>query len=151
MGVVDLPCGMGVSERLWARLPHPHTYLEGSSKIVWEPLTLGYWGPTAPCTPGAEIRPPNLLPLRGSCSGLVRGFLQGYLKTLDSLLSRSVKLTEGRFLNPPALVGLIDQNKHTTHALSHRGPFPLPLNALGFIIVKTAIVGLINGEEASAG
>lgn len=100
--------------------------------------------------PGSRDKAPNLLPLRGSCSGLVRGFLQGYLKTLDSLLSRSVKLTEGWFLNPQALVGLIDQNKHTTHALSHRGPFPLPLNALGFIIVNTAIVGLINGEEASA-
>lgn len=79
------------------------------------------------------------------------GFLQGYLKTLCSLLSRADVLAKEWFLNPQDLVGLIDQNKHTTHALSHRGPFPLPLNAQGFIIINTAIVGLINGKEASTG
>lgn len=68
-----------------------------------------------------------------------------------SLLSRADVLAEEWFLNPQLLVGLIDQNKHTTHALSHHGPFPLPLNAQGFIVINTAIVGLINGKEASTG
>lgn len=60
-------------------------------------------------------------------------------------------LAEGWFLNPQALVGPIDQNKHPTHPISQWDPFPLPLNAEDFICINTAIVGLINGKEAPAG
>lgn len=84
---------------------------------------------------GAEQKSP--LRFRSGLAGV-----QGCLKPIGSLLSRAGQW----FPNPQALVA-IGQSKHRTHPLHLQGPFPLALNAQVCVIISSAFVGLIRGEE----